>query len=147
MISLALILNDRTSGSSELLQKLNQYFLQEIKDKNKFNPDFKLIEKKTQKNPIQVFVNAIENSAPRDEITVIEHGGARYPQAIDVSPLRRINLALKYLVHGAGDKAFNKKKNITQALAEEIMMASEGNMESFAMKKKNEAEKQADSAR
>jgi len=108
---------------------------------------FKLIEKKTQKNPVQVLINALENSAPRDEITVIEYGGARYPQAVDVSPLRRINLALKHIVHGAGDKAFNKKKNIVQALAEEIMMAAEGNMESFAMKKKNEAEKQADSAR
>lgn len=108
---------------------------------------FKLIEKKTQKNPVQVLVNAIENSSPRDEITVIEYGGARYPQAVDVSPLRRINLALKHIVHGASDKAFNKKKNITQSLAEEIMLAADSNMDSFAMKKKNEAEKQADSAR
>ncbi|MBU0958307.1 MAG: 30S ribosomal protein S7 [Nanoarchaeota archaeon] len=108
---------------------------------------FKMIEKKTGKNPVAVFIKAIENAAPRDEITVIEYGGARYPQAVDVSPLRRVNLALKHLVHGAGDKSFNKKKTIAQALAEEIMMAAEGNMESFAMKKKNEAEKQADSAR
>lgn len=108
---------------------------------------FKIIEKKTQKNPVEVLVRAIENSAPRDEVTIIEYGGARYPQAVDVSPLRRVNLALKYLVHGASDKAFNKKKNISQGLAEEIMLASEKNGESFAMRKKNEAEKQADSAR
>jgi small subunit ribosomal protein S7 len=108
---------------------------------------FKLIQKKTGKNPVQVLVKAIENAAPRDEITVIEYGGARYPQAVDVSPLRRVNLALKHLVHGASDKAFNKKKDITQGLSEEIMLAAENNGESFAIKKRNEAEKQADSAR
>ncbi|MAH03430.1 30S ribosomal protein S7 [Candidatus Pacearchaeota archaeon] len=108
---------------------------------------FKLIEKRTQKNPIQVFIKAIENSAPKDETTVIEYGGARYPQAVDVSPLRRVNLALRNLIHGASDKAFNKKKTITQGLAEEIIMAHDGNGESFALRKKNESEKQADSAR
>ena len=108
---------------------------------------FKIIQDKTKQNPAMVFVKAIENSAPRDEITVIEYGGARYPQAVDVSPLRRVNLAIKHIVHGAGDKAFNKKKTITQALAEEIVLAYENNGESFSIRKKNEIEKQADSAR
>ena len=108
---------------------------------------FKLIEKRTGKNPVSVFVKAIENSAPKDEITVIEYGGAKYPQAIDISPLRRVNLSLRNIVHGASDKAFNKKKTISQSLAEEIIMASEENGESFAMRKKKEAEAQADSAR
>ena len=97
---------------------------------------FKLIEKKINKNPVEVFVKAVENSAPRDEVTVIEYGGARYPQAVDVSPLRRVSLAVKHLVHGGSDKAFNKKKNIVQGLAEEIMMAAEKNGESYAIRKK-----------
>jgi len=117
------------------------------KNMNTILESFKIIEKKANKNPIQVLIKAIENSAPKDEITVIEYGGARYPQAVDVSPLRRVNLAIKHIVHGASDKAFNKKKTIVQALAEEIILASEGNQESFACKKRNEAEKQADSAR
>jgi small subunit ribosomal protein S7 len=108
---------------------------------------FEQIAKKTGKNPVAVFARAVEKTAPRDEVTVIEYGGARYPQAVDVAPLRRVNLAVKHIVHGASDKAFNKKKNIAQALAEEIMLASEENGESFAFKKKNESEKQADSAR
>lgn len=108
---------------------------------------FELIEKKTGKNPVAVLIKAVENGAPRDEVTMIEYGGARYPQSVDVSPIRRVNLALKYLTHGAGDKAFNKKKTIAQALAEEIVMASEENGESFAVRKKKEAEAQADSAR
>ncbi|MCK5624867.1 30S ribosomal protein S7 [Candidatus Pacearchaeota archaeon] len=108
---------------------------------------FKLVEKRTNQNPVKVFVKAIENSAPKDEVTVIEYGGARYPQAVDVSPLRRVNLALKHIVHGSSDKSFNKKKSYSQALAEEIIMASEENGESFAIKKKKESEAQADSAR
>lgn len=106
-----------------------------------------LIQKRTNKNPVQVLVNAIENSAPRDEITVIEYGGARYPQAVDASPLRRVNLALRWIVHGASDKAFNKKKTIAQGIADEIILAAEQNGESFALKKKKESEAQADSAR
>ncbi|MFA6974183.1 MAG: 30S ribosomal protein S7, partial [Parcubacteria group bacterium] len=107
----------------------------------------KLVEKRTGKNPVEALVRAIENSSPRDETTVIEYGGARYPQAVDVSPLRRVNLALKWLIHGGADKAFGKKKSIVQGIAEEIILASDSNGESFAMKKKNESEKQADSAR
>jgi len=108
---------------------------------------FDIIEKKTGKNPIEVLIKALENSSPRDEITVIEYGGARYPQSVDVSPIRRVNLALKHLTHGASDKAFNKKKTFSQALAEEIILAFEKNGESFAVRKKKEAESQADSAR
>src|SRR3972149_9355307 len=107
----------------------------------------KMVEQRTKKNPIAVLVKAIEKAAPRDEITVIEYGGARYPQAVDVSPIRRVNLALKNLIHGASDKAFGKKKDITSALAEEIVLTYEGNGESLALKKRNESEKQADSAR
>jgi small subunit ribosomal protein S7 len=107
----------------------------------------KIIEKKTGKNPVEVFVQAIENSAPRDEVTSIEYGGARYPQAVDVSPRRRLNLVLRFLVNGAYDKAFNKKASITESLAKEITLASENLSESYAISKKNEIEKQADAAR
>lgn len=108
---------------------------------------FQIIEQKTKKNAIQVLVTAIENGSPRDEITVIEQGGARYPQAVDVSPIRRINLAIRWMVWGAYGKSFGKKKKMAETLAQEIINASESNMESYAMSKKNESEKQADSAR
>ncbi len=108
---------------------------------------FKIIEKKTGENSLKIFVKAIENGAPRDEVTAIEYGGARYPQAVDVSPRRRLNLVLRYFVNGAYDKAFNKKATIVEALAKEIMAASEGSSESYAVQKRNDAEKQADAAR
>src|SRR3990167_120701 len=106
-----------------------------------------LIEQKTKQNPVQVFVSSIENASPRDEVTVIEQAGARYPQAVDVSPIRRINLAIRWMIQGAYTKSFGKKKHMSDALASEIIAASQANMESYAMSKKNEAEKQADSAR
>lgn len=107
----------------------------------------RFIGKKTGENPIQVLVRAIENGSPRDEITVIEHGGARYPQAVDCAPMRRVDLAIRWIVQGAYQRCFGKKKSMVNSLAEEIMKAASGNMESYAMSKKNEAEKQADSAR
>jgi small subunit ribosomal protein S7 len=107
----------------------------------------KIIEEKTKKNPIQVLVTAIENSGPRDEITVIEHAGARYPQAVDSSPMRRVDMAVRWIVQGAYSKAFGKKPKMAETLANEIIKSAEGNMESYSLTKRNEAEKQADSAR
>ena len=106
-----------------------------------------IIKEKKEENPVQVLIRAIEKCSPRDEITTIEYGGARYPQAVDVSPSRRINLAIRWLVQGSYQKAFGKKKKMAQSLAEQIILASEENMESYAMQKKNESEKQADAAR
>ena len=108
---------------------------------------FKIIEEKTKQNPVQVLVKAIENAAPRDEITTIEYGGARYPQAVDVSPTRRLNLAIKNITHGAYDKAFGKKAAMAETLAAEIISASNNTGESFAIGKRNETEKMTDSAR
>tara|TARA_Y100000310_G_scaffold343302_1_gene450273 strand:- start:5057 stop:5707 length:651 start_codon:yes stop_codon:yes gene_type:complete len=107
----------------------------------------KIIEKKTKQNPIQVLVTAIENAAPRDGVTVIEYGGARYPQAVDISPLRRVTMTLRYMVQGSYDKSFNKKTKIEQALADEIIKAYNRESDSYSIQKKNDSEKQADSAR
>lgn len=107
----------------------------------------KILQEKTNINPIQVLIKAIENSAPHDEITVIEYGGARYPQAVDCSPMRRVDLALRNMIHGAYDKAFGKNKSITEALANEILAAYNNSSDSSAVTKRNEMEKQADSAR
>ena len=107
----------------------------------------KIIQEKTKENPVQVLVSAVENSAPRDGITVIEYGGARYPQAVDLSPIRRLTMTLKNIVQGSYDKSFNKKTKIEEALADEIVKAYRQEPDSFAMTKKKESEKQADSAR
>jgi len=105
------------------------------------------IQLRKKENPLQTLVRAIEECSPRDETTTIEYGGARYPQAVDISPSRRINLAIRWIVQGAYQKSFGKKKKMSECLANEIMLASDGNMESYALSKKNESEKQADAAR
>jgi len=105
------------------------------------------VAEKTGKNPVQVLVDAIENGSPRDEITVIESAGARYPQAVDCSPIRRVNLAIRWLVQGAYGKSMGKKTKMADALANEIILASKQSAESFAVRKRNEGEAQADSAR
>ena len=106
-----------------------------------------LVERQTKQNPIKVFVKAIENGAPREEIVTIEYGGARYPKAVECAPQRRVDLALRYFVQGASDKSFNKKKGIEYALADEIIAAYKLDSKSQAINKKAEIERQADSAR
>lgn len=107
----------------------------------------RVIELKTKQNPVQVLITAIENAAPKDGVTVIEYGGARYPQAVDISPLLRYTMTLRHIVHGSYDKSFNKKTKIEEALADEIIKAYNKDTDSYAMVKKRESEKGADSAR
>ncbi len=108
---------------------------------------FKLIEERTKENPVKVFVKAVENAAPREEIVTIEYGGARYPKATDCAPQRRVDVTLRYFVQGAYEKCFNKKTSIEQALADEIIGAFKMDAKSLAIAKKGEIERQADSSR
>jgi small subunit ribosomal protein S7 len=114
---------------------------------NLVEDSLKLIEKKLNKNPVEVLVKAIENAAPREEITTIEYGGARYPKAVECSPQRRVDITLKCFVQGAYASCFNKKKTAVQALSEEIVFAYNLDIKSNAIAKKNELERQADSSR
>ncbi|MAF99385.1 MAG: 30S ribosomal protein S7 [Nanoarchaeota archaeon] len=108
---------------------------------------FKKIEQKLNKNPIEVFVKAVENAAPREEVISIEYGGARYPKAVEVAPQRRIDLALRYMTQGAYGKCFNKKQSIEDALANEIIEAYKSSQNSNAISKKRDAERQAASSK
>ncbi len=108
---------------------------------------FKIIEKKTNENPIKVFVKALENAAPREEIITIEYGGARYPKACECAPQRRVDVALRMMTQGAYHKSFNTKKPIEQTLADEIINAFNISPNSTAIAKKNELERQADASR
>ena len=108
---------------------------------------FEIIEKETNQNPIQVFVKALENAAPREEVTSIEYGGARYSKAVEVSPLRRIDFTLRLMVQGAYGNSFNKKAKFARTLANEILNAYKIDQSSNAIQKKLELERQADSSR
>jgi len=104
---------------------------------------FKIISEKTNKNPVEVFVKAVENSTPRDEVTVIEMGGTRIPKQVDTAPQRRVDLALRWMTQGSFQAVMNKKTPIEVGLANEIIAASENDVKSFAISKSSEMERQA----
>ncbi len=108
---------------------------------------FAKCELQLKENPLVIFVKAIENAAPREEVIAIEYGGARYPKAVDVAPQRRIDIALRYMTQGAAAKSFNKKKKLEDALAEEIIAAYQCDPKSAAIAKKRDLERQAASSK
>lgn len=108
---------------------------------------FDIIEQKTKKNPIAVFVKAIENAAPREEIITIEYGGARYPKAVECAPQRRVDIVLKLMAQGVYQKAYGTTKVAYEAWADEILNAYQLSPNSAAIQKKLELERQADSSR
>lgn len=108
---------------------------------------FEIIENKTKKNPIQLLVDALQNTGPAEETTSIIYGGIRYHQAVDSSALRRLDFSLKNLALGAFAKSFNAKNTLAECLAEEIILASQGDMKSFAVQRKEETERIAASSR
>jgi len=101
----------------------------------------------TDQNPIQVVVNAIINAGPREDSTRIGSAGTVRRQAVDVSPLRRVNQAIYLLTTGAREAAFRSIKTIAECLAEELINASKESSNSYAIKKKDEFERVAKSNR
>ena len=97
----------------------------------------------TDQNPIQVLVNAVINSGPREDSTRVGSAGVVRRQAVDVSPFRRVNQALYLIVQGAREAAFRNIKTIAECLADEIINASKGSSNSYAIKKKDEIERVA----
>ncbi len=108
---------------------------------------FEIIYLRTGENPLQVLVRAIENAAPREDVTRIMYGGITYFVAVDVSPQHRVDVALKHLTEGARSCAFNNPKPIEECLAEEIIAAAEGDTRSYAIRRKEEIERIALSSR
>lgn len=63
---------------------------------------FEIIHLLTDQNPIQILVDAIVNTGPREDSTRIGSQGTVRRQAVDVSPLRRVNQAVSLLTIGVG---------------------------------------------
>ncbi len=108
---------------------------------------FEIIEGETGENPVQVFVDAIQNSAPREETTKISYGGITYHEAVDSSPQRRLDIALRNLSDGAYSSSFKNKDSIEECLAEELILAARRERESYGVEKKAGVERIAKGAR
>lgn len=108
---------------------------------------FEIIEEKTDENPIQVLVDAIQNSAPREETTKISYGGITYHEAVDSAPLRRLDIALRNLSDGVYSSSFKNEDSIEECLAEELILAAQEDRESYGVEKKAGVERIAKGAR
>lgn len=102
-----------------------------------------LVNLKTGKNPVEILVKAVENTAPAEDVTRIAYGGIVYPISIDISPLRRIDIALRFMTDGARQASFSNAKTIDECLAEEILYAGQRDNRSFAVRKRDEMERVA----
>jgi len=108
---------------------------------------FEIIHLLTGENPVAVLVQAIINSGPREDSTRIGRAGTVRRQAVDVSPLRRVNQAIWLLCTGARESSFRNIKTIAECLADELINAAKGSSNSYAIKKKDELERVAKSNR
>ncbi|OFV67627.1 30S ribosomal protein S7 [Methanosarcinales archaeon] len=108
---------------------------------------FEIIAERTNKNPLQVFITAIENAGPREEIVRLKFGGISVPKSVDTSPLRRVDQALMNIAKGAKRSAFKSKRSISECLATEIIAAANYDVRAFSIAKKEEKERIAKAAR
>ena len=106
------------------------------------------IAERTGENPLQHFIDAIVNSAPCEETTRIKFGAVSQPKAVDSSPSRRLDVALRNLSKGCASAATAKStRTLTQGIISELNKAAAGDVASFAVGKKDEIERIAASAR
>lgn len=108
---------------------------------------FEIISVQTGRNPVEVFVEALVNSAPREDTTRVSYGGIVYYQSVDISPGRRVDLAIRNIVDGAKRKSFKTRKSMAESLAEEIINAASNSEASFAVSRKIELERHAEASR
>ena len=129
------------------IMRTEKYTGKKLKAYKAVSEAFDIIAQKTKKNPVQVLVEGLENAAPREEVTRLQFGGISVPKAVDVSPQRRLDIALRNLSTGCVKASSKNKKPISSCIADEIMLASKGDMTSFSVAKKEEIERVAQSAR
>ncbi len=108
---------------------------------------FEIIEKKTNKNPVQTLVKAIENAALLEEIASYRLGGIIARQAVIVTPQRRVDLALRHLTQGIYKTTFKNRKPLAQVIAEELISAANNDSKNFAISERNRIEREAEGAR
>jgi len=100
----------------------------------------------TGENPLQIVIDAISNGGAREDSTRIGTGGVVRRQAVDVSPLRRVNQAIYLITKGSRESSFRTIKSMSEILADELIAASKGSgsgANSYAVKKKDEIERVA----
>ncbi|MCW5699766.1 MAG: 30S ribosomal protein S7 [Rhodospirillales bacterium] len=100
---------------------------------------FDVIEKKTHQDPLKVFHEAIENVKPQVEVRSRRVGGATYQVPVEVRPMRRQSLAIRWLVDISRKRSEN---TMVERLAGELMDAA--NSRGAAVKKREDTHRMAE---
>jgi small subunit ribosomal protein S7 len=108
---------------------------------------FDIIHERTDQNPIQILVQAVENSAPREETVRLKYGGISVPKAVDVAPQRRVDQALKFIAEGVKGDSFKTPTDVEEALASQLIGAANDDVNTYAVSQKEEKERVAAAAR
>ncbi|WP_276270653.1 30S ribosomal protein S7 [Haloarcula litorea] len=108
---------------------------------------FDIVHERTEDNPVQVLVSAVENSAPREETVRLKYGGISVPKAVDVAPQRRVDQALKFLAEGVYGDSFKTTTSAEEALAQQLIGAARDDVQTYAVNQKEEKERVAAAAR
>ncbi|WP_254527717.1 30S ribosomal protein S7 [Natrinema gelatinilyticum] len=108
---------------------------------------FELIHDRTEENPIQILVTAVENAAPREETVRLKYGGISVPKAVDVAPQRRVDQALKFLAEGVHNDSFKTATTVEEAIASQLVGAANYDVQTYAISQKEEKERVAAAAR
>lgn len=129
----SLMMKGRNNGKKQLAVRIVKQSLE-------------LIHLTTGENPLQILIDAISNGGAREDSTRIGSGGVVRRQAVDVSPLRRVNQAIYLITRGSRESSFRNIKSLSEILADEIIAASKGSgtgTNSYAVRKKDEIERVA----
>ena len=97
------------------------------------------IKQKSGKDPLEVFSQAVQNVKPIVEVKSRRVGGANYQVPVEVRPVRRIALAMRWIREAAQKRG---EKSMTVRLAGELQEAAEGR--GGAMKKREEVHRMAE---
>ncbi len=101
-----------------------------------------LIESRAKRHPLEIFENAVRNTAPMLEVKPRRVGGATYQVPVEVAPERRTSLAMRWLLTAARTRG---GKSMAEKLAGELMDAA--NNTGSAIKRKEETHKMAEANR
>lgn len=108
---------------------------------------FDIIEKKTKKNPIQVFVDAVENGALYEEVMGYRVGGMIARKAVVVAPQRRLDISLRLIAQNIFSKAFHSKKTFPHVIADELIEIAGNDQRNNVIRERTRIEKEAEGAR
>lgn len=135
------ILPDPKYGNIVVSKFINSMMLEGKKGvaERAFYKALELIGQRTQKDPIEVFINSLENVKPLVEVKSRRVGGATYQVPVEIRPERRQALAIRWIVTHSRNRS---EKTMFQKLAGELLDAF--NNTGTSIKKKEDTHKMAE---